>query len=481
MSISSALHAAKSGLRTTSMQANTIASNVANASTLGYLRRSINLEESLLAGQTTGVRSVGVSRSENQVLTSQRRDVSSDLAQAGLLKGAWNAISTRLGQTPGSPGLFNTISKFETAVSQAAQTPESNIALSQLFSTTQNVVADFNDLSKTAMSLRREADTEIASSVKVVNDAVARVGDLNSLIARSDRTSAKAASLMDERDRALDTISEFLPIQTVERESGTIDILTTEGVFLLAGSQRELRFEPSADFSADKTRENGDLSGLFVGDTEITPGTSTYAAVSSGVLNGLFALRDDDMPAFTEQLDAVATDLMDRLSGTALDPDAPAGTPGLFVDRGNGGPGIASRISVNNAIDPAAGGNIQRLRDGLNATTAGPAGNASHLNRIQSALGAQSDISMSGISGRYSASELTAEFSSLIAQRQYSADFTHTSLNSQYAIIAEAEQSATGVDMDSELQDLVTVEQAYAANARVIEIASQMLNRLMEL
>jgi flagellar hook-associated protein 1 FlgK len=35
--------------------------------------------------------------------------------------------------------------------------------------------------------------------------------------------------------------------------------------------------------------------------------------------------------------------------------------------------------------------------------------------------------------------------------------------------------------MDSELQDLVTVEQAYAANARVIEIASQMLNRLMEL
>ena len=39
------------------------------------------------------------------------------------------------------------------------------------------------------------------------------------------------------------------------------------------------------------------------------------------------------------------------------------------IDSGNGGPGIASRMTVNSAVDPAAGGNIQRLRDGLNAAT----------------------------------------------------------------------------------------------------------------
>ena len=45
----------------------------------------------------------------------------------------------------------------------------------------------------------------------------------------------------------------------------------------------------------------------------------------------------------------------------------------------------------------------------------------------------------------------------------------------------EAELSETGVDIDSQMQDLLTIEQAYAANARVIEIANQMLQRLMEI
>lgn len=482
MSISSALNAAKSGLQTTSLQANTIASNIANASTPGYLRRSVNLQETLLAGVTNGVRSTGITRTENDALTSQRREVTSDLAQAGLLKGAWTSISTRLGNSVEGSGLFNTISTFETAVSDVALTPESNAALSRLFETTQAVVTDLNDLAEIARSTRGEADAEIATSVRTINDSVARVSDLNGLIARSDRTGEKAAALMDERDRALDQISEFMPIQVIDRENGTVDIVTKEGVFLLAGTPRELSFAPSADFSAGQTLQNGDLSGLYVGDIEITPGTSMYSAVSSGILSGLFTLRDSDIPDFTGQLDSVATDLIDRLSGSALNPSAAPNTEGIFIDTSlTGGPGVASRIAINSAIDPASGGSVLRLRDGLDATVAGPAGNADHLNRMKAALTKQTTASLGTVSGRYSASELAAEFSSITAQRQYSADLTHTSLTSQFAIIAEAEQTATGVDMDTELQNLITVEQAYAANARVIEIASQMLERLMQL
>jgi len=41
--------------------------------------------------------------------------------------------------------------------------------------------------------------------------------------------------------------------------------------------------------------------------------------------------------------------------------------------------------------------------------------------------------------------------------------------------------SETGVDIDSQMQDLLAIEQAYAANARVIEIANQMMQKLMEI
>jgi flagellar hook-associated protein 1 FlgK len=40
---------------------------------------------------------------------------------------------------------------------------------------------------------------------------------------------------------------------------------------------------------------------------------------------------------------------------------------------------------------------------------------------------------------------------------------------------------ATGVDSDQELQNLLRIEQAYAANARVLQTIDAMMQRLMEL
>jgi flagellar hook-associated protein 1 FlgK len=48
-------------------------------------------------------------------------------------------------------------------------------------------------------------------------------------------------------------------------------------------------------------------------------------------------------------------------------------------------------------------------------------------------------------------------------------------------MLKEATQDISGVDVDAQMQDLLLIEQAYAANARIIEVASQMINRLMEL
>jgi flagellar hook-associated protein 1 FlgK len=56
-----------------------------------------------------------------------------------------------------------------------------------------------------------------------------------------------------------------------------------------------------------------------------------------------------------------------------------------------------------------------------------------------------------------------------------------SSASTQHDLLIEAELSETGVDIDSQMQDLLAIEQAYAANARVIEIANQMMQKLMEI
>lgn len=482
MSITSALNAAKSGLQITGLRADIVATNVANASTPGFVRRAVNIGENLIGGQTAGVLSNGISRSGSDVLTRERLTLSSDLAQSNILSSAWQSIRGQLGDSLDGTGLFQNFSDFETALSNAAATPESSANLTALFNAADGIAQEFNTLSRDLAALRSETDREIVLGVDTVNQALSQVQELNTQIASTSPNTNKAAALQDERQRQLNTIAEYLPIQTVPRDSGTIDILTKEGVFLLASDARTIEFSQSFAFGPDQTLDNGLLSGLTVDGTDITPGAPTFAAISSGALGALFQLRDQDIPRFSDQLDTLANDLIARLSDDSIDPASTPGGAGLFVDPDiAAGVGSAGRISINAAVDPSAGGSLTRLRDGLEATGVGPPGNNTILSNLLSATTSVQSINVNGLQGNFSAPELAAHLSSIVGQTSVNHEAVQSSTLAQHAALQEAERSETGVDVDTQLQELLLVEQAYAANARVIEVANQLLNRLLEI
>lgn len=482
MSITGAINAAKSGLQVTGNRADTVASNIANASTPGYVRRAVSISESLTGGQTTGVRSDGIVRTNNDALTRERLALSSDLAQSNILSSAWQTISRQVGNTIDGGGLFQAFSNFEDALSTAALSPESTTGLSALLNAAKGVTNQLNSLSSSVGQLRADTDQDIADGVTAVNDSLAAIEDLNKQIAGIDRRSNQAAALLDERQRELDTIAQYIPVQAVPRDSGTIDVLTKEGVFLLAGTARTVEFTPSFAFDPSQTLASGQLSGLTVDGTDITPGAATFGAISSGVFGALFQLRDSDLTQFSAQLDTVSTDLISRLSDDAIDPTKTPGTAGIFVDTGNSAdPGAAGRISVNAFVDPNAGGNVTRLRDGLGAATEGPPGNNTILNNLLDAVTSVRSVNQNGLQGSFSSSEISAHLSSIVGQTSVSQDAVLSSTEAQFNIVLSAEQSDAGVDIDQQLQDLLLIEQAYAANARVIEVANQLLNRLLEL
>ena len=76
---------------------------------------------------------------------------------------------------------------------------------------------------------------------------------------------------------------------------------------------------------------------------------------------------------------------------------------------------------------------------------------------------------------------MAAQIASLAGQARVSHETALSSSQAQYVILLEAERSATGVDLDSQMQDLLLIEQAYAANARVIEVAGKMINSLLDI
>ncbi len=483
MTISSAINAARSGLQITGLRADIVANNVANATTPGYVRRSVNIAENIVAGQTSGVRSTGIGRTEDARLTAERRLASSDLSQASVMASAWRSISSRLGDTADGTGLFAAFSDFESALRNAALSPESATEAASVLDGAKAIVRELNDLSTLAERLRGEADQSINDGVAVVNQALKQIETLNTKIARAPDGSAHEAALLDERQRVLDTIGEYMPIQTVERSSGAIEVLSREGVYLVTTSgAQQIEFSPSRAFGPSETLESGALSGLMVGDTDITPGTATFGAVSSGMFGALFTMRDSDVPNFSAQLDTIAGDMMGRLSAAGVDPTTADGEPGLFIDPADStSPGLAGRIAVNPLVDPQQGGTTTRLRDGLGATMVGPTGDATILNNLLGAFTDLRAIDENGIQGTFSSTDMVAQLASLSGQARVHHDSVLTAATQQHSMLKEATQDISGVDVDAQMQDLLLIEQAYAANARIIEVASQMINRLMEL
>lgn len=489
MTLSNALTNAYSGLAASSLRANVTANNIANANTPGYVRRDVALGENRVAGQGNGVIVNGITRAQDLALSHERRQAEASTGRADIIARSLNEINAALGEPEDGFGLFASYQNLEQALQALTVTPESPALQVDLFSTINQLGTQFNTLSSLGQKQRTDADRAINEAVKKLNNALAQVENLNGDIAGLNEGTGEAVALEDQRQRVIDEISQLIPVRQLRQSGGRIDLITNEGVFLLAGTARPISFTQAGVIptGAQYANGTGSLSGLAVGEQNITPGSSSNLAVQTGVLSGFFDVRDNTAPAFVQRLDALAADLINLFSAEGLDPTTPFGVPGLFTDRGQGldptqTTGIARRLSINPALDPAQGGEISRLRDGLGATQNGPAGDASILTNLLTAFTDQRNAPTdTGLTGKFSATEAVAGVTSIIGQARVRADAVLFSAAARANVLSDTELAKSGVDTDRELQSLLLIEQAYAANARVIQTVSDMINRLLEL
>ncbi len=489
MTLSRALGNAYSGLSNSAYRADITASNIANASTPGYVRRSAISAEGVVAGYGNGVRTIGVERHQDVGVSRLRRDADGSAARADVLANAYALIDRELGVPGESSSLFTGYTALESSLRELAATPESPALQNSVLVASTELTFQFNNLSSFAGTMRSNADQQIGASVQTVNDALYRLQDINGDIAGRAEGSAEVGTLEDERQRLLDTIGEIIPIKDLPRGSGQVDVITETGVTLLAGNVRELEFQPSSVVTADSVyRSDGTgLSGLFVGDQNLTPAENGNFGLSSGKLSGYFSIRDTVGTEFQAEIDALAGDLISRFSDDGLDPTKAAGGPGIFTDAG--GPfdpantaGLAGRLQLNAAIDPSQGGSATRFRDGLGAVTTGLTGESEILTNLVDAMTAANGApSGSKLTGTHSSSDLVAQVSSMFGENRIRHESLAVAADTRASVLSDAEIQASGVDTDYELQNMLIIEQAYAANARVIQTVSDMLDRLLQL
>ena len=486
MTLSATLANAMTGLNAASRQADLIANNVANALTEGYGRRQIELSPLQLAENGQGVRVVGISRVSDPIVTGTRRLAQAEAGQQTTLADAQARLSGLLG-APGEPGALATLADaFDTALNAAADTPESATLLSAAQIAASDVARAFNTASNDVQQMRGEADAQINRNVDLINTKLAEVEKLNDTIQINTFTGSDIAALQDQRQRAVDQISDLIPIKVIQRDNNKIALVTPTGAVLLDGLAAEIEFTPTQIVTQDQTLASGALSGLTVNGQNIPIGQGDGKGVfDGGVLEAQFAVRDQIAPEFAVELDALARNLIERVQGLPEDPTLGAGDAGLFTDGGAAfdplnEEAIARRIQVNPAVDPSQGGDPTLLRDGLNAAGPGDVGDPTVLRGLQDALTAAVPIlSGAGFTGSLGFASFTTQLSSQVLFDSVDADARAADLTARLDTVSDAETNLVGVDTDAELARLLVVEQAFSANARVIQVVDELLERLL--
>ncbi|MFC7702577.1 flagellar hook-associated protein FlgK [Plastorhodobacter daqingensis] len=476
MSITTSLSNAMSGLNAASRAAEVVSSNIANAMTEGYARRELMLS----SRDASGVQIDGIQRILNQAILTDRRVAVAASGEASVTLAFLRKTEAQIGTPDDASSLSARIAALEATLLEASARPESDARLANVLSAAKDVAQHFHAISTDVQIARGDADRSIATDVKTLNESLVMIADLNRQIATTGLGGRDVSALLDQRQQLVDKISSIVPVKEVARDNGQIALITSGGALLLDGRPAQIEFAAAGLITADMTLASGALSGVTIN------GFPAARSLEGGSLSAHFAVRDDLAVDVQVQLDALARNLLERLSDPSVDPSLGAGAPGLFTDQG--GPfdpadevGLAARLRLNGAVDPAQGGALWRLRDGIGAAAPGDVGNGTILGALGAALAATGPAASGGFgSTAKSFSGLAAEMLSLIAAERQTSETRSSFAAARVGTLRLAELQG-GVDTDEELQRLLLIEQAYAANARVIQAADEMMQALLRL
>ena len=352
MGLSGVLSTALSGLRTTESALELVARNVANADTPGYSRKSLLRESTFANGQATGVREVAIIRELDALLQRESRLSNSSLANSAVLQSYLSRVDQMFG-APGSEFSFDAVyNQFTASLSELSATPDSTILQQTVLRDAQTLVQMLNQTSSDIQSLRSQADQALSDIVTDMNNALSQIERINSQIIALGASGNLPADLLDERDRQVDILAQFMDIRVLPRESGSISIFTESGTSLFDGTATTFQFDGRGAITPDALYSNDPVQrgvGTIVATAQngFSFDLLQDGVIRSGEIAAYAALRDDILVEAQTQLDEFASSLALALStvNTAGAPVTSGASAGFDADISTMVPG--DRISLD--------------------------------------------------------------------------------------------------------------------------------------
>jgi flagellar hook-associated protein 1 FlgK len=337
MGITQALNTSLSGLRATQAGMALIASNVANAQTPGYIRKTLQLETVAASDLGGSVRATAVSREIDQYVQRQLRVETAGGAYADLRAQFYSRIQGLLG-APGSDAALETVfNNFTSSLQALSTSPESPAARSNVLSSAQVLAQHLNGLTQDVQALRGDAETGISDAVASANNAMAKIALINTQLSHSAGASAADASLEDQRDYYVDQLAQLMDIRVVVSGNNEYNVFTNSGVQLVGATASKLEFHAQGTVTAN-TEWNADPSKGTLGTISLVqPNGSSIdlvanGSIRSGKIAAYLEMRDKTLPQLQTQLDAMASAMAAALSNENVPAQAGGGLGEFNLD-----------------------------------------------------------------------------------------------------------------------------------------------------
>lgn len=441
------LQTAFSGLQAAQAQMDTIANNVANANTPGYVRQVVDLVTAdpyqTSAGWVgNGVTTQGIRQIRSAFLDAAVRGTSANQAsyqaQATLLQNAEQVLGEP------SNGISTPLDALWSAFENAAANPSNPGAQSTVVSALTTLTNQINQVSASWSQAGQQATQSIATQLSTVNGQLSQLAALNGAIQQAS-SGGSPGNLLDQRDQLLNTLAS---------ETGATSIVNADG---------------TASVSIGGA---GVVNGTTASPLTLnTNGTLTAQAgeplTLGGTIGGYQTFVSSQLPQLQSQLNTFASDL-----ATALNAQNEAG----FNTAGAGGPLLtyapgAAAATLTVAISGPSGLAL--------AGSAGPpfptndGTNAQALANLQNATVATGGTQT--LDG--AVASLATSLGSLTAGAQASATDAQTLLSAQQS----SQSSVEGVSVDQELTHMVAAQEAYQASSRVMTTVDEMLQTVINI
>ncbi len=485
--LNASLYVGLSGLQAQQSALSVVGHNIANVNTPGYTRQRANLSanQSLVEGQVffgTGVSLNTVQGIRDRFLDLQiYRETARQTGATERYAGV-DAVSTSLGDS-GSTGISAQIQAFFQGFQELSSRPEDGALRTNLVGKAQTMISGLQTRYRLLTDQRNNADSAVANLVTEVNTLTEQIAVVNQRIT-TESTQGGDNDARDQRKTLTDKLAGLVGVHVFEGSQGEYQITLDSGAAVLVsgGSAYKLQTTPGGAAWDNHFRVESNMGGSVVDVT---------AGIKDGLLGAKLDLRDNILVGFQRQLDQIAAGVSGQVNQLHRTGFAAGGVItgtdfflGGVANGANGLPTTVSAVDFYKGMVNSLSVNAAVVTTPSLIAAAGVAGaqgdnaNARALANLQSATGTV-DTNGDGVGDSGPFSTVVGSLISDVGTQSQTYEAQSTTQQNLVAALQSQRDRISGVDLDEEAANMMTLQRGYQASARFLSVINQLTDQLV--